>query len=85
MSEASKKLGKDGRRTKQIGKAMYKNTGKTHEKPILWGAPEAAFSGKTRSYFIKMGIVYEEIFPFHLRYQNEIMPLIGYFVMPVIE
>ena len=64
---------------------MYKNTGKTHEKPTLWGAPGSAFSGNTRSYFIKMRIVYEEIFPFHLRYQNEIVPLIGYFVMPVVE
>ena len=64
---------------------MYKNTGKTHEKPILWGAPGSAFSGKTRSYFIKKGIAYEEIFPPHPRYQNEIMPLIGYFVMPVVE
>jgi glutathione S-transferase len=64
---------------------MYKNTGKTHQKPILWGAPGSAYSGKTRSYFIKKGIAYDEFFPPHPRYQNEIMPLIGYFVMPVVE
>ena len=64
---------------------MYKSTGKTHAKPILWGAPGSAYSGKTRSYFIKKGIAYEEIFPPHPRYQEEILPLIGYFVMPVVE
>ena len=64
---------------------MYKNTGKTHAKPILWGAPGSAYSGKTRSYFIKKGVAYQEIFPPHPRYQSEILPLIGYFVMPVVE
>ena len=64
---------------------MYKNSGKTHPKPILWGAPGSAYSGKTRSYFIKKGIAYDELFPPHPRYQQEIMPLIGYFVMPVVE
>ena len=37
------------------------------------------------SYFIKKGIAYDELFPPHPRYQQEIMPLIGYFVMPVVE
>jgi len=50
------------------GKSMCENTGKTHEKPIVWGAPGSAFSGKTRSCFIKKGIAYEEIFPPHPRY-----------------
>ena len=64
---------------------MYKTTGKTHAKPILWGAPGSAYSGKTRSYLIKKGIDYQEIFPPHPRYQEEILPLVGYFVMPVVE
>ena len=64
---------------------MYKNTGKTHEKPILWSAPASFYSGKTRSYFIKKGIAYDEFFPPHPRYQQEILPLIGYFVVPVVE
>ncbi len=64
---------------------MEKNTGKTHEKPILWGAPGSAYSARTRSYLIKKGLPYQEIFPGHLRFQKEIVPLIGYFVMPVME
>ena len=64
------------------GKSMHKNTGKRHEKPILWGARGSAFSGQTSSYFIKKGFAYEEIFPANPRYQNEIMLLVGYFVMP---
>ena len=64
---------------------MYKNTGKTHEKPILWGAPASFYTGKTRSYLIKKGIAYQEFFPPHPRYHEEILPLIGYFVVPIVE
>ena len=63
---------------------MYKNSGKTHNKPILWGGPLSLFSGKTRSYFIKKGIDYQESFPYG-RYNEEILPRIGYFVVPVVE
>jgi glutathione S-transferase len=64
---------------------MYKNSGKTHEKPILWGAPLSFYSGKTRSYFIKKGIDYQELFGSHPRYGQEILPLVGYMVVPVVE
>ncbi len=64
---------------------MFKNSGKTHEKTILWGAPGSGFSGRTRSYLRKKGLVYQEIFPSHRRFHEEIVPLIGYFVMPVTE
>jgi glutathione S-transferase len=64
---------------------MYRNTGKTHDKPILWGAPCSFYSGKTRSYFIKKGIAYQELFGSHPRYEQEILPLIGYLVVPVVE
>ncbi len=64
---------------------MYKNSGKTHDKPILWSAPLSLYSGKTRSYFIKKGIDYQEIFGSHPRYGKEIVPLIGYRVLPVVE
>lgn len=64
---------------------MYKNSGKTHEKPILWGAPLSLYSGKTRSYLIKKGIEYQEVFGSHPRYGKEILPLIGYMVVPVVE
>ena len=64
---------------------MYKNTGKTHERPILWSAPASFYSGKTRSYLIKKGIAYDEFFPPHPRYHEDILPLIGYFVVPVVS
>jgi glutathione S-transferase len=64
---------------------MRKNTDKTHAKPILWGAPGSAYSARTRSYLIKKGLPYQEIFPGHRRFYDEIVPLIGYFVMPVTE
>jgi glutathione S-transferase len=64
---------------------MAKNTGKTHDKPILWGAPGSGYSGRTRSYLMKKGIPHQQIFPGHPRFHQEIIPLIGYFVMPVME
>jgi len=64
---------------------MSKTTGKQHDKPILWGAPGSGYSGRIRSYLIKKGIPYQQIFPGHPRFQQEIIPLIGYFVMPVME
>jgi hypothetical protein len=61
---------------------MYKNSGKTHEKPILWGAPGSLYSEETRSYFTKKGLNYQEFFGSHPRYGEEILPLIGYMVVP---
>jgi len=63
----------------------YKNSGRQHEQPILWAAPCSAWSGKARSYLIKKGVPFTELFPSHPRYMSEIMPAIGYFVMPVLE
>jgi glutathione S-transferase len=64
---------------------MFKNSGKAHDKPILWGAPISFYSGKTRSYLVKKGIDYREIYPSHPRFEAEILPLVGYFVAPVLE
>ncbi len=64
---------------------MYRNSGKRHDKPILWSAPCSLYSGKTRSYFTKKGIDYQELFGSHPRYSQEILPLIGYMVVPVVE
>ncbi len=64
---------------------MPKSTRQQHDMPILGGAPGSGYSGRTRSYLIKKGIPYQQIFPGHPRFQKEIIPLIGYFVMPVME
>jgi len=64
---------------------MYKTTGQSHQKTILWGGPGSAYSARIYSYLIKKGIPFQRIFPGHPRFQKEIVPLIGYFVMPVME
>jgi glutathione S-transferase len=64
---------------------MYRNTGKHHDKPLLWGAPGSLWTGRTRAYFIKKGIDYQEIFPSNSRFMEEIGPRIGYFAMPTTE
>ena len=64
---------------------MYRSTGKSHKKPIFWGAPASAFSGKMRGFIIKSGLDVEERFASEPRFQQEIVPLIGYYVVPAIE
>lgn len=64
---------------------MYRTTGKSHDKIIMWGAPLSAYSGKMRAYLTKAGIDFEERFPVDPRYPAEIMPQIGYYVVPVLE
>jgi glutathione S-transferase len=64
---------------------MTKTTGKHHEKTILWGGPGSAYSARIYSYLVKKGIPFQRIFPGHPRFHEEIVPIIGYFVMPVME
>lgn len=64
---------------------MFKSTDKKHDRPILWGAPGSLWSGRPRSYLIKKGLEYEEVFASNPRYQREIVPLIGHLVVPVTE
>lgn len=69
-----------------VGKGVYKSTGRKHEMPIVWGAHGSFYTGKTRSYLIKKGVAYRErFFGLDDRFANEILPLIGYFVIPVTE
>jgi glutathione S-transferase len=64
---------------------MYLTTGVAHSKPIFWSAPSSAFSGKLRGFIAKSGLDVEERFANEPRFHKEIVPLIGYFVIPVIE
>lgn len=63
----------------------YASTGTKHERPIFWSAPNSAWSGKLRGYIAKSGLQVEERFAKEPRFHQEIVPLIGYFVLPVIE
>ncbi len=64
---------------------MYRNSGKQHDKIVLWGAPISLWTGRTRAYLIKKGLDYEEIYPSNPRFAEEIAPLVGYFAVPVTE
>ncbi|KAH8805166.1 hypothetical protein F5884DRAFT_902234 [Xylogone sp. PMI_703] len=64
---------------------MYLKTNKSHSKPIFWSAPSSAFSGKLRGFIAKAGLDVEERFAHEPRFHQEIVPLIGYFVIPVFE
>lgn len=65
--------------------SSFQTTGRTHDRPILWSGPGSAFSGKVRSYLIKKGVTFDEYFPSHPRFGQEILPAIGYLVIPVLE
>ena len=64
---------------------MYRNSGKQHNKILLWGAPVSLWSGRVRAYLIKKGLAYQEIYPANARFSEEILPLIGYFAVPATE
>lgn len=51
----------------------------------LWGGPLSLYSGKARSYLIKKGIPYRELFPSHPDFPTRIMRAVGLFVIPVLE
>jgi len=64
---------------------MNPKTSSNTSRYMLWGAPNSAFSAKLRSFFFKSGIDFEEHFPIEPRYSREIVPQIGYWVLPVTE
>lgn len=54
-------------------------------KLLLWGASNSAFSAKLRCFLIKSGLAFQERFPIEPRFSEEILPRIGYWVVPVTE
>jgi glutathione S-transferase len=58
----------------------------SHSEPLtLWGTPHSLYAGKVRSYLIKKGLPYRELFPHHPRYQAEVVPAVGMVVVPIVE
>ena len=55
------------------------------DKYILWGASWSLYTAKVRPYLIKKGIEYVELNPCHPRYEDNILPHIGHFTVPVLE
>ncbi len=52
---------------------------------ILWGTPHSLYTGKVRSYLIKKGLAFRELFPHHPRFNAEVVPALRMFVVPVVE
>lgn len=51
---------------------------------ILYGLPHSLYTGKTRAYLRKQGLVYEERAPSHPHFQNVVLPAIGRGIIPVV-
>lgn len=61
------------------------NTTNSEERYTLWGGQLSVYTAKVRSYMIKKGIPYRELYPSHPDFGSRIMPAIGLFVIPVLE
>lgn len=51
----------------------------------LWGTPHSLYTGKVRSYLLKKGVAFRELLPAHPQFQARIAPVVGHFVVPVLE
>jgi glutathione S-transferase len=52
---------------------------------ILWGTANSLYTGKTRSYLIKKGLPYRELYPSHPDFRARIVPVVKRSVVPVLE
>jgi glutathione S-transferase len=51
----------------------------------LWGAAVSYYTGKIRSYLIKKGVPFRELYPSNPEFQTRILPVVGNLVVPVME
>jgi glutathione S-transferase len=51
----------------------------------LWGAAHSFYTGKVRSYLIKKGIAFRELYASHPRFRSHVLPAVGMVVVPVLE
>ena len=51
----------------------------------LWGVAHSYYTGKIRSYLIKKGIAFRELYPPHPRFQTHVAPSVGLMVVPILE
>jgi len=57
----------------------------SEEALTLWGTPHSLYTGKVRSYLIKKGLPFRELFPHHPRFGTEVLPAVRLMVMPIVE
>lgn len=50
----------------------------------LYGAPQSLYTGKTRCYFIKNGLAYDEILPTTEEYTNNVLPKAHVWMLPTV-
>jgi glutathione S-transferase len=51
----------------------------------LWGAAHSFYTGKIRSYLVKKGVAFRELYPTHPQFHAKILPAVGMMVVPVLE
>jgi len=51
----------------------------------LWGAAHSYYTGKIRSYLIKKGVPFRELYPSNPDFQTRILPAVRHLVVPVME
>jgi glutathione S-transferase len=51
----------------------------------LWGGAHSFYTGKIRSYLIKKGVPFREVYPSHPDFRARIVPVVGLVVVPVLE
>jgi glutathione S-transferase len=61
------------------------NSPQTSGTYTLWGTAHSFYTGKIRSYLIKKGVAFRELYPTHPQFQARIVPSIGMMVVPVLE
>lgn len=52
---------------------------------ILWGIAHSLYSGKARSYLLKKGVPFREVYPANPRFRDHVIPRLGMMVVPVLE
>ena len=51
----------------------------------LWGVAHSYYTGKIRSYLIKKGVPFRELYPTHPRFQGVVVRVVGMLVVPILE
>ena len=51
----------------------------------LWGTAHSYYTGKIRSYLIKKGVAFRELYPTHPHFQTVVVPAVGLMVVPILE
>jgi glutathione S-transferase len=51
----------------------------------VWGTAHSYYTGKIRSYLVKKGVPFREVYPSHPDFQGRIVPRVRHLVVPILE